>query len=258
MRKKSQPSYYVPALEKGLDVLEALAVAAVPQTLADLARTLDRTSSELFRMIDALEKRAYIVRDPVSGAYRLTLKLFELAHTHSPVDHLLRAASLPMRDLAEEIHESVHISIFDRGMLLLIDQAESPERVRLSVEVGSQVPALETVSGRLLVAYLDEDERERFLTADPAYAKMPLSLRESLEAELRHIPQEGYHMAQSIARIGVDISVLVGNPRVGVSAVLGVPFLAGGRNEGREKSLVPLMQKCAARITASLGLSRVE
>ena len=189
MRKKSQPSYYVPALEKGLDVVEALAVAAVPQTLADLARTLDRTSSELFRMIDALEKRAYIVRDPVSGAYRLTLKLFELAHTHSPVDHLLRAANLPMRDLAEEIHESVHISVLSRGMLLLIDQAESPERVRLSVEVGSQVPPLETVSGRLLIAYLDEDERERFLAADPEYARMPASQRESLEAELRRIPQ---------------------------------------------------------------------
>ncbi|MGI9071598.1 MAG: hypothetical protein ACR2JB_09865 [Bryobacteraceae bacterium] len=60
-------------------------------------RFLGRTSSELFRMIDALEKRSYIVRDPVSGGYRLTVKLYELAHTHSPVDELLRAAEFAIR-----------------------------------------------------------------------------------------------------------------------------------------------------------------
>jgi DNA-binding IclR family transcriptional regulator len=46
-----------------MDVLEALAVARRQQTLAQLARTLNRTSSELFRMIDALENRFCIVRD---------------------------------------------------------------------------------------------------------------------------------------------------------------------------------------------------
>jgi DNA-binding IclR family transcriptional regulator len=64
MNNKNRSGYFAPALEKGLDVLEALAVARTPQTLAQLARTLNRTSSELFRMIDALEKRFYIIRDP--------------------------------------------------------------------------------------------------------------------------------------------------------------------------------------------------
>jgi len=136
MNKKPSPTYFVPALEKGLDTLEALAVAKVPQSLTDLARTLNRTSSELFRMISVLEKRAYIARDPVSEGYHLTLKLYELAHTHSPVDQLLKAAALPMQELAETIQESCHLCVLNGPMLTVIAQAESPEPVRLSVEVG--------------------------------------------------------------------------------------------------------------------------
>ena len=117
MRKKEKPTNFVPALEKGLDVLEALASAPDPQTLTELARALDRSSSVLFRIIDALEKRAYIARDPVSGTYHLTLKLYELAHTHSPVDQLLKAATFPMRVLADTIHESCHLSVLAHGKL---------------------------------------------------------------------------------------------------------------------------------------------
>jgi len=255
MKKKTQPSYFVPALEKGLDILEALALAPKPQSLAELARNLNRTSSELFRMIDALEKRSYIGRDLVSGGYQLTLKLFGLAHTHTPVDRLLRAAELPMRRLADSIHESCHLSVLDRGDLLVVAQAESPEPVRLSVEVGYRVPPLRTASGRLLIAFLDPEEQQDFLVSDGIYTAMPKSRRESLHASLRKIRKDGYYLAESTRRTGLDVACLIGNPRVGVAAALGVPLLAVGTNEGKERKLIPAARECADSITAALGLA---
>ena len=165
MSQKDKPSYFVPALEKGLDVLEFLASASGPQTLTELARALDRSSSVLFRIIDALEKRAYITRDPVSGAYHLTLKLYELAHTHSPVDQFLKAATLPMRALADKIHESCHLSVLAHGKLVLVAEELSPDRVRISVEVGSQVNPIPYVSGRLLIAFLEPQAQAAFLSS---------------------------------------------------------------------------------------------
>src|SRR5215213_812806 len=87
------PSYYVPALEKGLDILECLAAQGVPLTQAQIARAIGRGANELFRMLTTLERRGYIQRDPLTGAYGLTLRLFELSHTHSPLQGLLRAAA---------------------------------------------------------------------------------------------------------------------------------------------------------------------
>ncbi len=250
----AKKKYAVPALEKALDIIEALAVVHVPQSLADLSRTLKRTPSELFRMLNALERRAYIGRDAVSEGYSLTLKLYELAHTHSPVEHLLRAASVPMRELAESIRESCHLSILNGHYLTVIAQAESPEPVRLSVEVGFRVLPLTTASGKVLISTLDEAKLEEFIESDPTYEAISHAKRRALVAELHSIRRAGFLVAASTRRTGNDIACLVGNPQVGVAAALGVPVLPGGTNDGREKTLVPIVQKTARRITALLGL----
>ena len=93
------PSYSVPALEKGLDILEALAASPVPLSLAELARDLNRGSAEIFRMLVCLERRCYLRRDRVSGKYSPTLRLFEIAHAHSPLKVLLDVAAEPMRNV---------------------------------------------------------------------------------------------------------------------------------------------------------------
>lgn len=255
MSKKDKPSYFVPALEKGLDVLEALASAPGPQTLTELARALDRSSSVLFRIIDALEKRAYIARDPVSGAYHLTLKLYELAHTHSPVDQLLKAAIFPLRVLADTIHESCHLSVLAHGKLVLVAEELSPDRVRISVEVGSQVNPIPYASGRLLISFLEPQAQAAFLDADPDYRAMSRAKREHLHAELKTLRSAGFTFLESVSRIGRDLAVIVGNPESGVTATVAVPFLAGGRNHGRERELLSVVQGCASQITRALGLT---
>jgi DNA-binding IclR family transcriptional regulator len=251
---KAKTRYSVPALDKGLDILEALAVAQVPQSLTDLSKALKRTPSELFRMLDALEKRVYISRDVISDGYFLTLKLYELAHTHSPVDHLLRASALPMQELADSLRESCHLCILHGPLLMVIAQAESPEPVRLSVEVGYRALPLTTTSGKLLIAMLGETERAQFLAADSTYIAMNRSVRRKLSAEIAEIRRKKTYIAASTRRTGSDISCVVGNPQVGVLAALGVPLIAGGANEGKERKLVPAIQKCANQITVALGL----
>lgn len=144
------PDYSVPALEKGLDILEALAASPVPLSLAELARDLDRGSAEIFRMLVCLERRAYLRRDPVSGKYAPTLRLFELAHARSPLRTLLEVAREPMREVTLRLRESCHLSVIERGQLLVIAREDSPETVRLAIEVGGRFDPRKTASGRLL------------------------------------------------------------------------------------------------------------
>ena len=254
MKEKSSSIYVAPALGKGLDILEALSLATVPQTLADLARSCKRTPSQLFRMIHALEKRSYIVRDPVSGGYELTLKLYHLAHTHSPVDHLLKAAQLPMRNLANTLHESCHLSVLSDDRLLVIAEQQSPDPVRLSVEVGYCASPLNTASGNTLVAFMEPGAQKQFLDRDPAFLGWKPAQRKALRLELGRIRDQRFCLAQSSVRTGVDVSCFVGSARLGLIAALGVPFIAGGRNDGRERQLVPVIERHAGLITKALGL----
>ena len=74
-----------------------------------------------------------------------------------------------------------------------------------------------------------------------------------------HFHQQSYirafAAAESARRTGLDVSCLIGNPRVDVAAALGVPFLAGGTNEGNERKLIPAVRKCADAITDVLGFA---
>ena len=257
MKKSSGLSqkYYVPALEKGLDILEVLAAAQVPQSLSELAVRLGRTSSELFRMLNALERRHYIERNPASGKYRLTLRLYQLAHTHSPLEQLLRPAVILMRTLAEQIKESCHISILDGPRLVVLAQADSPAIYRFSVEVGSAFSPLRTASGRLLLAYCREEVFRHFCETSEEYRGWGGAARKKLATQLEEIRRKGYSTAHNEPVIGIrSYAMLVGKPEINLSTALAVASLDMRGKRDNSRQILGGLRATAAGIHRALGL----
>src|SRR4029077_3951039 len=71
----------VPPVEKALDVVEFMASSAETLTQTEIAAGLGRSIHEIYRILLLLEKRGYIFRTQ-SDRFRLSLKLFELAHMY--------------------------------------------------------------------------------------------------------------------------------------------------------------------------------
>ncbi|MGB5436146.1 MAG: helix-turn-helix domain-containing protein, partial [Maribacter sp.] len=126
--------YNAPALDKGLDILEHLSDVGVPLSQAEIAQGIDRTPSEIYRMLICLEERGYLLRGSNAGKYRLSLKMYSLSHRHTPFDELKRVAHYPMQELSETTRQSCHLSILDNDRLLIIAQTRSPSAVSLSIE----------------------------------------------------------------------------------------------------------------------------
>ena len=80
--------YRAPALDKGLDILELLAGTEEGLSQAEIAKALDRSPNEIYRMLDRLVRRDY-GRRTSADRYELTLKLFELAHASPPIRRLV-------------------------------------------------------------------------------------------------------------------------------------------------------------------------
>lgn len=121
--------YRAPALTKGLDILELLASTADGLTQGEIARTLKRTSSEIFRMLVVLRQRGYVDQGD-DGRYFLTPKLFEVAHRHPPIRRLTAIAGGEMQKLANRINQSIHLSILHSGKLLVVAQVDCPDNLR--------------------------------------------------------------------------------------------------------------------------------
>ena len=127
--------YAAPALEKGLDILEALADSVSGYTLNELAQKVGRKVSEIFRMAVTLQRRGFVQVDE-NDRYTLTLRMFELAHRQQPLKSLVSVALPLLRELANRSRQSCHLAMYQGGRVVVIAQVESPERWSFGLKVG--------------------------------------------------------------------------------------------------------------------------
>ncbi|WKT59375.1 IclR family transcriptional regulator [Microbulbifer thermotolerans] len=243
--------YAVPALDKALEILEFLAAESLPLSQSEIAQGIGRTSSEIYRVLVGLEARGYLLRDDVSGKYRMSLKLLELTRTLSPVSQLRFAAQPEMEFLAARLGQSCHLSVIHQGQLMVILQVQSPGPVSLSFNEGTLFPLLQTVSGRVLLANCASDRRARLLQVLPEPSQ-----RAAQEEALLAVREAGYELCNSELTDGVtDCAALVGRPDGETIAALAVSSLTSvlGRQLGREE-LVCAVRDSAAKISTALGL----
>lgn len=159
----SAQRYPVPALDKGLDLLELLAAQPRGLSLSELAAAASRKVSEIFRMVDCLKRRGYIGTDAQTERLTLSMRLFELAHRHPPTERLVSAALPPMEALATRVGQSCHLAVHSAGEMLVIAQVDSALQMGLAVHVGARVGMTTSSSGRVFLAFQNAQERERIL-----------------------------------------------------------------------------------------------
>lgn len=256
----TKPRYAVPALEKGLDILESLSASPTPLTLTALSKALGRANSEIFRMVNLLEARGYVCRDD-SGAYKLSLRLFQIAHAQDTVGQLLDSARGPMRTLSYDSGESCHLSVLEGAEIVILARAEAPRPVRLVVEVGGRFSAIHTTSGRMLLAGYPIAARQRILEASADFKKLSKAGREVLLTSLETIASDGCATAKDESVAGTDdAAVSVGSPDTGVHAALAIAALSFRSKAPRRGELVTLLRKCASEIdhNASSQLHRLK
>ena len=155
--------YRAPALDKGLDIIELLAQQPQGLTRAEIVKEMDRSASEIYRMLERLVARQYVMRSASGDRYALSLKLFALAHVHPPLNRLVTQA-LPIMDaFARKAEQSCHMGVYDRGNVLITAQINGPGAWGMTIRLGAQVSLLDTASGHILLAFSDPDRAQSML-----------------------------------------------------------------------------------------------
>ncbi|MDN3587662.1 IclR family transcriptional regulator [Pedobacter aquatilis] len=254
----NESKYQAPALDKGLDILEYLSAQSVPLSQTEIATGIEKTPNEIYRMLMSLESRGYILRDEVSGKYRLSLKLFYLSHRHSPMDELRKAAQFPLEELANTIRQSCHVSILYMNQVMVIIHAKSPGPIALSIEEGNLFPLPLTASGKVLLAYMPENERSTVLKNNAIFKKYPKPQQEDFLTSLTDIQQTGSYFKNSDSVSGVtDISVPIGIANNnGIIACLTISMLNALNADKAIENDVILEEayKCVKKIEQRIGV----
>lgn len=252
-RTKSPAQPGAPALEKGLDLLEALASESRGLSQKQLADRVGRSVSEIFRMLGVLERRGYVTRDPVTGEYTLTLKLFRIASQFPPTERLLQAALPVMEELSRRVQLSSHLAVLHGEQFMVIARIEPEWLMGWSVKAGTVFPLTQQYpSAKVLVAYQHGVRRQQL--AEVIARNDRVSGRKAL-AVLDRISSEGgnFSNADGYTRILAYSCPIVESSGRAVAA-LTVPLVRQEKiSAGEAARIATEIKKAASLVSEKIG-----
>jgi len=251
--------YRAPALDKGLDILELLAAQPQGLTRVEIVKEMDRSANEIYRMLERLVARQYVMRNLSGDRYSLSLKMFALAHMHPPLNRLINQALPIMDDFARKAEQSCHMGVYDRGNVLISAQINSPRGWSFSLQRGARIGLLDTASGQVLLAFSDPGSYQRMqVEHTPVDGEIPIKEGE-LERALASIRERGYLERDSAQTYGVvDISFPILGPDNTALATLTCPYIRSiDRHVGPDLTQVrDLLKSAAQALSLKQGMPR--
>jgi DNA-binding IclR family transcriptional regulator len=152
--KEESNNYSAPALDKGLDILEALAKCENGLTQQEIATRIGRNLGEIYRMLNCLVQRNYVSN--YGNVYTITSKMFQLSHFHPPTYRLLTEAMPIMDELSRAISFPCDLRVYNNGVQTVIASIQPPNGLGFMTRVGSEIAVAPSASGLILVAFQDD------------------------------------------------------------------------------------------------------
>lgn len=191
----SPPAGSVQSVDRAVRVLEILAREGEAGT-TEIARELKVHNSTASRLIAALVGHDLVEQPGPRSKYRLGVGMLRLAGaTASRLD--LTTQAQPVCDaLAAELDETTNVAILSGDVAVNVCQAQGSTHVATQNWIGQRTVLHATSSGKVLLAYLCDDELDHMLNGRlDKFTPRTLSSTKQLRQELRCIRDRGWAYA---------------------------------------------------------------
>ena len=195
----------VPALERGLRILEYLAQSRRGVTLSQLTSKLQLPRSTGHALLLTYQRTGYVQRCEKTGRYCLGFRLQAVANLALGGSSLRSQAAPLMRQLMQDTGVTVHLAVMENGEVILIDRIEAPRALHLATWVGKRMGLHCTALGKALIAelpasVLDELIRKQGLIR---YNENTITSRRALRLACEAVQQSGYAIDDEEEEIGI-------------------------------------------------------
>lgn len=175
-------------------LLETIAAKDQQRTLQELVEETGLPKPTLHRMLQQLESAGLLRRERDGRHYGTGTRLRRLAEQVLLNDTQHGARHAVLRRLVEQIGESCNITALSGSEVVYLDRVETAAPLRFYLHPGSRVPVHCSASGKVLLAQMTTQQRERLLAHVPLerYTTNTLTDLAKLERELLRVRKDGY------------------------------------------------------------------
>ncbi len=192
--KKPAETSQIRSVAKALTIIDVLSTCKEGMPLVQIAKKMGIAKSTLHGLLSTLRDFGYVEQSPFTGNYKLGIRLFEIGNMVARSWDVRTVAKAHIHQLVNDVSETVHLAVLDKGDVLYIDKRECEQNLRIVSEVGMRLPAHCSGVGKALLAYLSRPELKRIIKEKgmKRYTKNTITDFETLEKELAKIRERGY------------------------------------------------------------------
>jgi DNA-binding IclR family transcriptional regulator len=254
-RKGARSQQGIQSIEVGNELLVVLADACQPLTLKDLATRAKMSAPKAHRYLVSYARLGLVEQEADTGRYglghfALRLGLAALGR----LDPVTAAASV-MRDLAQEIDQTVAVAIWANHGATFVRWVGVDSPVSATLRVGSVAPLSRSATGLLFLAFLPERRWAPLLKAELAAnvrQRFGPQSQADLEPALERIRRQGYaHTDRFIPGITGIAAPVFGYDKSLALALVALGYSVGF--EAEEARIRTALLRSAARLSGRLG-----
>ena len=164
------------------------------RSVMEISRNLSMLPSKVSRMLGTIEKEGYLEKNPGTKKYRLGIRFFELGMVyafHFPLRRIIRPH---IEEMAKELNLTASWGILRDTKVIVVDRIQNMNIDLLSYRIGLNLPVHSTSIGKVLLAFLPEQEQDRILGSIDLAKLTDATVvdRELIKENLRAVRERGY------------------------------------------------------------------
>ena len=247
----------VQSIDRMILIVELLSMHPKGASLTEICGETSLPKGTVSRMLGALISHGYVIQEPDTKRYRLTMRMFEIGSRVAGSANILSVARPYLEYLSSVSGEAVHlVSRVNDEVVYLYKEEASNSIVRMSSFVGLRNPMYCTGVGKSILAFLPDDEMRGIWsrTVPIRFTSSTITTLEDMEAEILRIRQRGYAIDDEEHEAGVrcvaaPILDFNGNPVAAIS--LSAPAVR--LNDAEIEKYAPMVMEAAGNISRYFG-----
>ena len=248
-------SYNITALQRGLRLLQLFSESARGLTAKQVAVSSRLPVSTVHRFLANLVSTGFL-NCSGDGVYHLGIACFSIGQAAlGQLD--IRRLSLPyLQELNQQTRETIHLTVRHGLSAVYVEKLDSPEPLRIHSRIGAAVPLYCTAVGKVMLAYMPDEEREKILPQLGLKRLTPNTVRDrqELEGELYRVRKNGYACDLEEHELHIRcIAAPIWDHAGGVHASLSITAPMVRMTVTRLRQLAPTIQAAGLQISRELG-----
>ncbi len=194
MEKKSKQKKTIGSVKKALDIINYIAEQEHEQGATEISEALGYGVSATYHILNTLKESNIISQNEKTKKYKLSLKLWQLGMTAYSQNNISDALKPFLVKLRDNTGETANLTILEGEEIVYVAQEESDKLIKMFTKTGATAPLHCTASGKIFLAYKDQDERNEIIEGLDLvkFTENTIVEKEELVEELQRIKKDGY------------------------------------------------------------------